>query len=128
MAQVLQLAIELQTVDCGVCGGSYAINKRHHTWCHENGKAWTCPYCKCSWGYAGIGEVDKLKNELEAERARKQAALERANRVEADLLKAQRAEKRMKTRIAAGTCPCCQRTFKQLAAHMHRKHPDYQDK
>lgn len=25
----------------------------------------------------------------------------------------------------AGMCPCCRRTFKQLAEHMKSKHPDF---
>ena len=33
------------------------------------------------------------------------------------------AKTRLKNRAAAGVCPCCNRTFKQLAAHMKTKHP-----
>lgn len=33
---------------------------------------------------------------------------------------------RVKKRVAAGVCPCCNRTFKQLAEHMASKHPTYQ--
>ncbi len=32
---------------------------------------------------------------------------------------------RMTKRVKAGTCPCCNRTFKQLAAHMANKHPTF---
>ena len=31
----------------------------------------------------------------------------------------------VKARVAHGVCPCCNRTFKQLARHMKTKHPDY---
>jgi hypothetical protein len=30
-----------------------------------------------------------------------------------------------KKRIAAGVCPCCTRTFQNLARHMAAQHPDY---
>ena len=30
-----------------------------------------------------------------------------------------------KNRVAASVCPCCKKTFKQLAAHMKNKHPNY---
>lgn len=30
-----------------------------------------------------------------------------------------------RNRIANGVCPCCHRTFKQLAAHIDNKHPDF---
>jgi hypothetical protein len=33
--------------------------------------------------------------------------------------------KRIKKRAAAGTCPCCQRSFSNMATHMKRQHPDY---
>jgi Asp-tRNA(Asn)/Glu-tRNA(Gln) amidotransferase A subunit family amidase len=32
---------------------------------------------------------------------------------------------RIRDRVGAGVCPCCNRTFKQLARHMQAKHPDY---
>lgn len=32
--------------------------------------------------------------------------------------------KRTKTRVAAGVCPHCNRTFQQLARHMKCRHPD----
>lgn len=28
-------------------------------------------------------------------------------------------------RVGAGVCPCCKRTFQQLARHMKCKHPKY---
>lgn len=34
---------------------------------------------------------------------------------------------RIKNRIANGVCPCCQRTFKNLARHMKGQHPNYRD-
>jgi hypothetical protein len=39
--------------------------------------------------------------------------------------KAKAAKRRLEQRIAHGVCPCCHRTFKQLAAHMETKHPEY---
>lgn len=128
MGAALQLEVTLTSIDCGVCGGVYAITERHRSWCQQNGKAWHCPYCQTGWGFVGNGEVDRLKKELDAERSRKQSALERANEAEQNLAQALRKEARLKRRIAAGTCPCCQRTFKQLAAHMSRQHPDYKEK
>lgn len=31
---------------------------------------------------------------------------------------------RLKKRVSAGTCPCCKRSFRQLALHMKSKHPE----
>jgi len=30
-----------------------------------------------------------------------------------------------KRRVANGVCPCCNRTFADLSAHMHGQHPEY---
>lgn len=32
---------------------------------------------------------------------------------------------RLKNRIAAGVCPCCNRSFQDLRRHMAGQHPDY---
>jgi len=35
------------------------------------------------------------------------------------------AKTRIKNRVAAGLCPCCRRSFQNLARHMQGLHPDY---
>ena len=35
------------------------------------------------------------------------------------------AKTRIKNRIAAGVCPCCNRSFQNVARHMSGQHPDY---
>jgi len=35
---------------------------------------------------------------------------------------------RLKKRVAKGVCPCCNRTFRDLARHMESKHPNYAGK
>lgn len=32
---------------------------------------------------------------------------------------------RIRTRVAGGVCPCCNRTFAALTEHMKKQHPDY---
>jgi hypothetical protein len=39
---------------------------------------------------------------------------------------AQKGQKtRIKNRIARGVCPCCNRSFADLGAHMQQKHPHF---
>jgi hypothetical protein len=77
-----------------------------------------------------LAEVDRALSderkarELAAEKQRKDAALARANAAEQARLKAERKTKRIEKRIHAGVCPCCNRTFQNLARHMNTKHPD----
>lgn len=124
MSALLQLAVDLHPISCGECGGTYAINEVFRAQCSKKGTAWTCPYCKTGWGYTGNSENEKLKKEIEAERVRKQAALQRANEAEENLAKTLRKHKRLEKRTNAGVCPHCPRTFQNLARHIACKHPE----
>lgn len=127
----IALNVDLVAVDCGECGGTYAINERYNRQKQENGGTWNCPYCKVSWGYVK-SEVTKLKEKLEAEYQRRMREQQKHDQTKAalkDTENQRRAEKaaktRIKNRVASGICPCCNRTFKDLAAHMATKHPSY---
>src|SRR5579859_292105 len=39
--------------------------------------------------------------------------------------RAEKSIKRLRKRSAAGVCPCCNRTFEQLANHMKQKHSQF---
>lgn len=123
---------ELCVINCGSCGGTYAINERHRAQCYQEGNSWTCPYCKTGWGYANNNENAQLKKQLELERKRKEWAEQDARRQREDRIAAEHRERaqkaaktRLKNRIGQGVCPCCTRTFGNLARHMATKHPDY---
>jgi hypothetical protein len=124
MGLALTVTVELTEINCGACGGTYAINERYRQQKYEKGATWNCPYCRVSWGYIK-GENERLKEEIAAERARTQAALSRENAARAEKVRVVRERDRLKKRVKAGVCPCCHRTFKQLVAHMKHKHPDY---
>lgn len=119
MGQPLALYVQLTEINCGECGGTYAINERYRKQREDKSGFWTCPYCKCSWGY-GEGALQRAQRELEAEKQRTRLALAREN--------AERAEKdklaRKLKRVGRGTCPDCNRSFQNLARHMACKHGD----
>jgi hypothetical protein len=128
----ITVKVELTEINCGKCGGTYAINERYREQQYKNGGSWTCPYCACGWGYSQNNEVSKLKAKLQKEERRRLWAEENASQARKDAKESEqrrRAQKaattRLKNRVKAGVCPCCHRTFKQLQAHMKNKHPDY---
>lgn len=128
----MAFAAELTAINCGCCGGIYAISERYRQKMHEEGKCWTCPYCKASWGYSGNSDNQRLRKELEEAKRREQWAKDDAAwqknqkaTVEKRLSAAKGQATKLRKRISAGVCPCCHRTFKQLAAHMTHKHPEY---
>ncbi len=133
MAKVaIQFEVELAQIDCGCCGGTYAINERYRLKQYEEGGSWTCPYCKVGWGYSNNNENAKLKRQLKEEQERKDRALAEANtlrferdRAQETLVKVTQEAKRLKKRVTNGVCPCCTRSFQNLKRHMATKHPEH---
>jgi hypothetical protein len=73
--------------------------------------------------------VTELEEELAAEKVKREAAeraaeFQRSQR-DIDQRAATKREKKLAKRIANGVCPCCHRTFGNLAAHMKTKHPTH---
>lgn len=125
MGALLSLAVELYEINCGECGGVYAITEKYRVHKYDIGGSWHCPYCQVGWGYSGKGKLQLAEKALAEEKARKTAALARANELEAKLAVEVEMARLKAMRAKNGTCPCCTRTFKQLAAHMKNKHPEY---
>ncbi len=87
-----------------------------------------CPACGklTCWSESEDSKIIKeLQRKLKweaAEVTRQKLAREKA---EASLQATKGVITRIKRRVGSGVCPCCQRTFKQLSAHMAHKHPEY---
>lgn len=119
---------------CPRCGGIYAIAQEYFNEAKQLGgfkQCWTCPYCKEERGFSE-SELDRVRKQLESERARAaqlssslQSVREERDRHWTERKKLQTRTRNLKLRVKHGVCPCCQRTFKQLATHMKAKHPDY---
>lgn len=124
MGALLQIAVEMMEINCS-CGGVYAITEKFLAYKHDVGGSWNCPYCQVDWGYSGNGKLQLAEKALAEEKERTRLALVRANEAVAGLAAAQFEAKRLATRTKNGVCPCCNRTFKHLMAHMKGQHPEY---
>ena len=120
--------VELYTIHCGKCGGTYAINERYRQKRYEEGNGWNCPYCECKWGYF----TNNMKKELEQAKGKLQTELARHDQTRAALRETERrrraekgAKTRIKNRVKNGVCPCCNRYFANLHRHMENQHPDF---
>ena len=73
-------------------------------------------------------ENRELKREIERER-QKYRLLHATNLAVEVSLRSTRGvvtkQRKKLARVSNGVCPCCNRTFKQLARHMACKHPEY---
>jgi hypothetical protein len=118
--------VRLKTETCIKCGVLFAMPSKFRAHLYRLGGFFYCPAGHSQGWSEGEEErerkdlrlkLEAKERELEAERKRKEWAQNDAKQQAAKLA-------RLQKRAAAGTCPCCNRTFKQLVAHMKNKHPD----
>lgn len=121
---------EFRRLQCSTCACVYYFPEK---WCKnasEKKTGWQCPN-----GHGQIftdSELDKMRRErdrLKQDAARleeeKQQAWATATALRERADKAEKATKRLKKRTSAGTCPCCSRTFSNMAEHMKHQHPEF---
>lgn len=125
--------VGLHQMTCGECAGVYAIAEKYRKQKWQEGGFWHCPYCQCSWGYA-TSEITRLKRTIvdqESFATRQRAAHDQTRAALRETERRRRAEKgaktKLKKRIAAGVCPCCNRSFQNVRRHMANKHPEFTD-
>lgn len=127
------VSVKLIHMDCGECGIQFAMDEAKYVRCKEKGEGWYCPN-----GHSRIftkSENSKLQDrikDLETHADYMRQAKENLHSQLTDQKRKTIAEKaaktRIKNRIKHGVCPCCNRTFKQLAEHMKTQHPEYIEK
>jgi hypothetical protein len=130
-------ATNMVSIVCGKCGIEFHVPKRWQTDRRESKETFWCPnghprvYCE-SEADVIRRERDRLKQQIaerddairreqnwrRAERDGREAAERRASAARGQVT-------RLKNRASAGVCPCCNRTFSQLARHMAEKHPRF---
>lgn len=117
-------------LSCGECGIEFHVPAAWQRERREKGDNWYCPNGHCR--VYRESDVDKLKRELAvAERRRQEAeartaaARERRDALERSLRTVKGHQTRLKRRVAAGCCPCCRRSFQNLARHMQSQHPEF---
>lgn len=77
--------------------------------------------------HLGLGEssVAKLEKRLSREVARHDQTRADRDYTERRRAAAQGQVTKIKNRIKHGVCPCCKRTFQNVARHMQSKHPEF---
>jgi hypothetical protein len=116
---------------CCICGMAFGVEENYDRARRDDHKQFYCP-AGHGQHYAGKSEAEKLQERLD-DAARRERSLNARLTHTRDQLQAteyqRRAQKgvntRLKNRIAAGVCPCCNRTFQDLARHMSGQHPDF---
>ena len=131
MSNTLMDVAILEIIECPNCHVRHAIPADMATRGRATGGGAHCP--NGHWySWSGKSELDATKRALDAakrdadwQRSQRQVAEREAQRVRHQLRATKGVVTRTQRRVKHGVCPCCNRTFAQLAAHMAQKHPDY---
>lgn len=124
--------VQLVEVQCCKCGTYFGLERNHYDrLVKEGGKMGFY----CSNGHVQHfmeGEADKLRRErdrLQQQIAQKDDEItwqrEQRHMVERQVTAAKGQITKLRKRANAGVCPCCNRTFSNMARHMKTEHPDH---
>lgn len=101
--------IMLEPVCCCVCGMWFGLDSTFRQRAGDDSDVWFY----CPQGHKQHFTVSKVIEREQREHQERRARTYRGHLT------------RIRRRVGNGVCPCCKRTFKQLASHMQRQHPEY---
>jgi hypothetical protein len=119
-----------KAIQCCECLTNFSMEDRIYNQRLKDGKWFYCPLGHSQ--HFTDTEFSRLKKEAEQLKKDHQSLQSRLKWAESDLHYEKRSHAatkgmltKTKNRVAHGVCPCCNRTFKQLARHMAGQHPEY---
>lgn len=120
MNQTLTITEHLVTERCCSCGTLFALTDSLAALRRQDRQTFYCPNGHPQYF---VGKTDKellreAEATLKAARAKLQAETDQRKAAEREL-------KRQRQRAKGGACPCCNRTFVQLARHIKTQHPGF---
>ncbi|UVF60337.1 hypothetical protein SEA_MURP_63 [Gordonia phage Murp] len=124
MAATLTGVTTFAIVTCSECAMEFAVTERFKQLRREDHGIFWCPSGHRQW-YPG--ETEEQRQRKRADRAERRAANAEENvRIERASHAATKGQlTKTKNRIANGVCPCCHRSFVNVARHMQSQHPDF---
>lgn len=130
MTGTIVLGIRLESITCYSCGTVFAVTDSLARKLHDTGSTFYCPnghsqhFTKTTQQKLEDA-LEQVKRERERANARVNAYRDQADATERSNRALRGSNTKLRKRIAAGVCPCCQRSFQNLAQHMAGQHPDY---
>ena len=118
---------------CCKCKMQFAMPDSFHSTMlqlSENGSFY-CPAGHAQHYISGKSDLQKAQEKADEYRRQAERAIQKAAQLQDEVAIASRSAAaykgvatRMKNRARAGVCPCCNRTFQNLANHMKSQHPE----
>lgn len=125
-----QVIVNLVEVNCGQCDLTFGMPENFYNRVKRDRETWYCPA-----GHPRVFVEKSDKQKLKEAKAEAVRAHARADATRALLRHEERShaatrghvtrKKKELSRVKAGVCPVCNRTFQSLQRHMHGQHPDF---
>lgn len=121
---------QLATEICCNCGIEFAMPERFQRACQADSKKYFyCPNGHSQHYAESAADVlrrerDRLKQQAARLEDEAREAREREESAKRQAAAFKGVATRIKNRVKHGVCPCCNRTFQDLARHMKSQHPD----
>lgn len=131
-----QVSFDVDTVTCYKCGVSFSIadtwvksRREDHAnfWCPNGHEQHFTESSKDREIREKAAEIDRLKKQLEWKENSLKSANAQCDRISRSNAALRGVVAKERKRVGNGVCPCCKRTFKQLAQHMDHKHPTWKN-
>jgi hypothetical protein len=128
--QTIEWTTTLETLNCYSCGVPFAMPSNLMRRFRATKDTFYCPnghgqiFAKST--QQKLEEVEaRLHRERQSADARIRAARDQADAAERSARSLRGANTKLRKRVAAGVCPCCRRSFQNVARHMAGQHPDF---
>lgn len=118
--------VDHSTITCSKegCGISFMVPSHWSQKRREDHKTFYCPNGHSQW-FPQESEEEKLRRERDRLKQNTAYLEDRLKDKDRQVSAARGQVTRIKNRISAGVCPCCNRSFSNLAKHMAHMHKEY---
>lgn len=129
MDGLVELSVEQshEAITCSKCGVTFSLPSTFVAGLRNSHDTFYCPNGHPQY-FPGETEAERLRKQLEEKERQLQFERQRATTNYEQRQKAEKRVRSLEKRASAGVCPCCKRTFQQVARHMKTKHPEFAKK
>lgn len=122
--------MQWQVVRCCKCSATFAVTDDFYRVAMERCEQFLfyCPNGHEQHYVRGQSEIDKVRQERDRLKQQIAAKNDEIAHERRRVAAARGQVSRLTRRLKAGLCPCCNRSFQNLARHMSTKHPDFESK
>ncbi len=125
-----RVEVEMIVWECPNCGIVHGIPRSFADECRKDGTRYYCPNGhSLGWHDTDLDRERKRGDRMQSRAVAAERSSERNRQLAEFERRSAAAHKghmtRLRNRIANGVCPCCSRSFTNVARHIASQHPDY---